>query len=184
MEIGLVSPLHQQRVAQRLHKINRRCTLGYGISGTITEAFTRFNSTQPDATMLSSTLATMRPLQLSLRPRLQTLGWHSVTSRCATSRASHSGAVKPDPRWFTKLQDRLMPITGQMLSLDQKKKKDHILDTMRNTWLCLLAGPEGFLTDDRWKGLNGHEVAWGDMVSAARWHEFVLTISTQCRTLW
>lgn len=77
-----------------------------------------------------------------------------------------------------------MPITAPTLSLDQKKKKNYILNTLRKTWLCLLAGPEGFLTDDRWKGLNGHQVAWGDMVSAARWHEFVLTTFNQCRTSW
>jgi hypothetical protein len=36
---------------------------------------------------------------------------------------------------------------------------------VKENWLELLAGREGYLTGKEWRGLDRHAVVWGDMVS-------------------
>lgn len=38
-------------------------------------------------------------------------------------------------------------------------------DYLDSHWLALSAGREGFLTEERWRGLDKFGVAWGDMVT-------------------
>lgn len=50
-------------------------------------------------------------------------------------------------------------------SPEKMKKAESLLHHTNSNWLKLLAGNQGFLTDESWRGLDRHAVQWGEMVS-------------------
>lgn len=72
-----------------------------------------------------------------------------------------------NPRWFTDLRSRIKAcLATNPQGQDGETLKKH-LEYVDSNWLELAAGREGFLTAERWRGLNKFAVAWGDMVSFA-----------------
>lgn len=60
----------------------------------------------------------------------------------------------------------------------------HHMSYLDQHWLNLSAGREGFLIEPQWRGLDKHNIAWGDMVSLMQILRFwmisnaILTIHT------
>ena len=42
------------------------------------------------------------------------------------------------------------------------QRANEIKEVLRTDWKELAAGSEGFLTDEKWAGLLGHRIAWGE----------------------
>ncbi|KAG5913657.1 hypothetical protein E4U53_004817, partial [Claviceps sorghi] len=80
----------------------------------------------------------------------------------ATNRAANSAA--PNPRWLPDLQRRVEALRAHPAT-DQGAASSlrNVSDDLARRWLPLSAGREGFLTGERWKGLDKVGVAWGDM---------------------
>ncbi|KAG6003926.1 hypothetical protein E4U21_001605 [Claviceps maximensis] len=90
-----------------------------------------------------------------------------VLARAARHLATDSVSDSPilNPRWLSDLQARAEalrahPATGQ----DAASTLETMSDDLNRRWLQLSAGREGFLTGERWTGLDKVAVAWGDMV--------------------
>lgn len=52
------------------------------------------------------------------------------------------------------------------ISPEQTAEAGSILQEMSCEWRELVAGSEGFLTGEKYRGLYRHEVVWGEMVRA------------------
>jgi hypothetical protein len=50
------------------------------------------------------------------------------------------------------------------ISPEQTAEAGSILQEMSSEWRELVAGSEGFLTGEEYRGLYRHEVVWGEMV--------------------
>lgn len=73
-----------------------------------------------------------------------------------------------NPRWFTDLRSRIKAcLATHPQGKEAEVLKKH-LQYVDSNWLELAAGREGFLTAERWRGLNKFAVAWGDMVCLTR----------------
>ncbi|CAJ0541008.1 Ff.00g078350.m01.CDS01 [Fusarium sp. VM40] len=82
------------------------------------------------------------------------------------------GENKPIPdsppltsRWFTDLQGQLKELTDAKQPSECARQARELYEFSQNNWLELLAGQQGFLTDKKWRGLNNHQLLWGDMDS-------------------
>lgn len=73
-----------------------------------------------------------------------------------------SGAL--NPRWLSDLRSRIKRSLSRCQSEQDASPLREQLERLDRQWVDLLAGREGFLTEPRWRGLNKHSVAWGDMV--------------------
>lgn len=67
------------------------------------------------------------------------------------------------PRWLSDLKSRIKKI--QDSSPEKMERASILSDDIEARWLELLAGPEGFPTSPEWRGLDGREIVWGEMVS-------------------
>ncbi|PNY24995.1 Uncharacterized protein TCAP_05059 [Tolypocladium capitatum] len=67
------------------------------------------------------------------------------------------------PRWFTDLRHRIKKCLSLQIGAQDAARLRARLDYLDKHWLELSAGREGFLTGARWRGLDRHPVAWGDM---------------------
>jgi hypothetical protein len=87
----------------------------------------------------------------------------SATHRADNSNGNGNGTAL-NPRWFTDLRSRIKAcLAADPQGEDGETLKRHLAYVDSN-WLHLSAGREGFLTAERWRGLNNFAVAWGDMV--------------------
>ncbi|KAH6691369.1 thioesterase-like superfamily-domain-containing protein [Plectosphaerella plurivora] len=95
-------------------------------------------------------------------------------AQLATGRRTFASAAQPNaevvagalsPRWLTDLQTRLKKVSVTKLSPASGAEWKRLHREIDSRWLDLLAGSDGFLTSPRWRGLNSHAVAWGDMDS-------------------
>jgi hypothetical protein len=94
-------------------------------------------------------------------------------AQLVTGRRSFASTAPPNaevaaalsPRWLTDLQTRLKQVSGTKLPPASEAEVERLQREIDSRWLDLLAGSDGFLTSPRWRGLNSHAVAWGDMVS-------------------
>lgn len=71
----------------------------------------------------------------------------------------------PNPRWLSELQGRVDKLLTKYLQPKQAQEAGNISRYVKENWLELLAGREGYLTGKEWRGLDRHAVVWGDMVS-------------------
>lgn len=51
---------------------------------------------------------------------------------------------------------------------DQVQHAGYILQQLARDWRELVAGSEGYLTGEKYRGLFCHNVAWGEMVWSCR----------------
>ena len=68
------------------------------------------------------------------------------------------------PKWMSEVRQRLKKLKGANLSKEAEEKRAQVALVMRDRWLQLLAGKDGYLTDKEWRGLDNQDVAWGEMV--------------------
>ncbi|UNI15905.1 hypothetical protein JDV02_002391 [Purpureocillium takamizusanense] len=68
-----------------------------------------------------------------------------------------------NPRWLGDLRSRIKQSLSRAQSENDAAPLREQLDRLDRQWVDLLAGREGFLTEPRWRGLDKHSVAWGDM---------------------
>ncbi|KAF5589026.1 uncharacterized protein FSUBG_11277 [Fusarium subglutinans] len=73
-------------------------------------------------------------------------------------------------RWFADLQDQLKRFTSDSYPASCVEEAKRQLVSNEQNWLQLLAGQQGFLTDKRWRGLDNHQLLWGDMDSMSQGH--------------
>src|SRR5690554_4335371 len=71
--------------------------------------------------------------------------------------------VPLSPRWLSDLKSRIEKIRDS--SPGKIENASILSDDIEARWLELLAGPEGFPTSPEWRGLDGREIVWGEMVS-------------------
>lgn len=112
---------------------------------------------------MKSTQFASRTCRLALGRRTQPV----VARRCFATNAqpiaeATDGALSP--RWLSDFQARLKKLPVEKLPPAVKFAADGLQMEIDKKWLDLMAGSEGFLTTPRWRGLNSHAVAWGDMV--------------------
>ena len=69
-------------------------------------------------------------------------------------------------RAFSDLKTRIAKCVMFGLSASQVDEAGDILRSATRQWRDLVAGSEGFITRKGWPGLEGLEVAWGDMVGS------------------
>ncbi|PNP76181.1 hypothetical protein FNYG_10470 [Fusarium nygamai] len=68
-------------------------------------------------------------------------------------------------RWFADLQAQLKKFTSDNYPSSCVEEAKRQLVSNDQNWLQLLAGQQGFLTDKKWRGLDNHQLLWGDMDS-------------------
>lgn len=69
-----------------------------------------------------------------------------------------------DPRWLTMTKRRVGRCMMFGLKPAQVDEAGHILYQLARDWRELVAGSEGFLTDEKRRSLFRHNVVWGEMV--------------------
>ncbi|KAL7659391.1 hypothetical protein ACMYSQ_002327 [Aspergillus niger] len=69
-----------------------------------------------------------------------------------------------DPRWLTLTKRRIGRCMMFGLKPPQIKEAGEILQQIARDWRELIAGSEGYLTDETRRGLFQQSVAWGEMV--------------------
>ena len=69
-----------------------------------------------------------------------------------------------DPRWLTLMKRRIGKCMMFGLKTPQVQEAGEVLQQLARDWRELVAGSEGFLTNDIVRGLFRHNVTWGEMV--------------------
>lgn len=110
-------------------------------------------------------------LQSPLPARLaRPLSVFSARQNAAPSNATPAPPAKSqalDPRWLTMIKRRIGRCMMFGLKPHQVQEAGHILRQLARDWRELIAGSEGFLTDETRRGLFRHNVVWGEMVYIA-----------------
>ncbi|KAJ4027472.1 hypothetical protein NW761_012600 [Fusarium oxysporum] len=76
-------------------------------------------------------------------------------------------------RWFADLQAQLKKFTSDHYPASCVQEAKRQLVSNEQNWLQLLAGQQGFLTDKKWRGLDNHQLLWGDMDSMGEQHDIL-----------
>lgn len=82
--------------------------------------------------------------------------------------AAHSkGAELPalSPKWLSDTKLRIGKCLTFGMNAEQVQQAAKICKILGQEWKELLAGSEGFLTDEKRAGLLGHRVSWGELDS-------------------
>ncbi|ROT40746.1 Thioesterase/thiol ester dehydrase-isomerase [Sodiomyces alkalinus F11] len=125
----------------------------------------------------------MRSLSLPIRRSLRNLhtshpatpspailrSYSTASSNGSTPTSTALESEPPTPalssRWFADLQCRLRQLAASSLGAAGRKEAERLLQFAQDEWMVLVAGRQGFLTDERWRGLDRCPVVWGDMDS-------------------
>ncbi|KAH6982678.1 thioesterase-like superfamily-domain-containing protein [Ilyonectria destructans] len=97
------------------------------------------------------------PLRASIAP--------SATSTTRQFHSTSPAQKSHNPRWLSDVQARLKKCQGLDIAPQQAEKAKELSNYVQSHWLELLAGEEGYLTGKEWRGLDKHQVTWGDMDS-------------------
>ena len=84
--------------------------------------------------------------------------------QCRFSSTKTPATEKLSPRWLSDVRARIGKCI--MFGIDdvQTNEAGSILQEISSDWRELLAGSEGFLTGEEYRGLYRQEVVWGEMV--------------------
>lgn len=85
----------------------------------------------------------------------------------ASKSASAVPTAKPhtiDPRWLTSMKTRIGKCLMFGLKTPQVQETGGVLRQLAGDWRELVAGSEGYLTGEMFRGLFRHNVVWGEMV--------------------
>lgn len=132
------------------------------------------------------TMTTMTPLQVFRRQQLASLlpiannsarFLSTITSPANSTQNASSNpkaavtttttTEKPhtiDPRWLTTMKRRIGKCMMFGLKPGQIQEAGKILQQLARDWRELVAGSEGYLTNDKRRSLFRYNVAWGEMV--------------------
>ncbi|EMT73656.1 hypothetical protein FOC4_g10002146 [Fusarium odoratissimum] len=100
-----------------------------------------------------------RPISLASRPEISQFRLQSGLAQLNNDLTSFPS------RWFADLQAQLKHFTSDHYPASCVQEAKRQLVSNEENWLQLLAGQQGFLTDKKWRGLDNHQLLWGDMVS-------------------
>ncbi|KZM22649.1 uncharacterized protein EKO05_0009687 [Ascochyta rabiei] len=84
---------------------------------------------------------------------------------CRFSSTEAPATERLSPRWLSDVRARIGKCIMFGIDDAQTSKAGSILQEVSSDWRELLAGSEGFLTGQEYRGLYRHEVAWGEMDS-------------------
>ncbi|KAL2754251.1 hypothetical protein ACRALDRAFT_1056479 [Sodiomyces alcalophilus JCM 7366] len=115
------------------------------------------------------------PLSLCIRRSLRrppTLlrPYNASRSSSSSSNSSNNSPGSEPPtnalgsRWFSDLQSRLRRLAASSLGAAGRKEAERLLQFVQAEWMVFVAGREGFLTEEKWRGVDRSPVAWGNMV--------------------
>ncbi|KAI3580776.1 thioesterase-like superfamily-domain-containing protein [Fusarium oxysporum f. sp. albedinis] len=100
-----------------------------------------------------------RPIKLASRHAISQLRSKSGLAQ------SNNDLTSFPSRWFADLQAQLKEFTSDHYPASCVQEAKRQLVSNEENWLQLLAGQQGFLTDKKWRGLDNHQLLWGDMDS-------------------
>ncbi|KAF4953705.1 hypothetical protein FGADI_5813 [Fusarium gaditjirri] len=100
-----------------------------------------------------------RPINLASRAPFSQLRLQSGLAQ------SNNDLTSFPSRWFADLQAQLKNFTSDHYPVSCVQEAKRQLVSNEENWLQLLAGQQGFLTDKKWRGLDNHQLLWGDMDS-------------------
>ncbi|KAJ5380144.1 uncharacterized protein N7496_002572 [Penicillium cataractarum] len=117
--------------------------------------------------MIPRSAVLRRPLASSIS-YIHTLRPLSTTAPILNARASapENPPTRPhgiDPRWLTMMKRRIGRCMMFGLKPAQIDDAGKILQQLARDWRELIAGSEGFLTDEKRRSLYRHNVVWGEM---------------------
>jgi hypothetical protein len=84
--------------------------------------------------------------------------------QCRFSSTQASATEKLSPRWLSDVRARIGKCIMFGINDAQTSEAGSILQEVSADWRELLAGSEGFLTGQEYRGLYRQEVVWGEMV--------------------
>jgi hypothetical protein len=84
--------------------------------------------------------------------------------RCRFSSTQAPATEKLSPRWLSDIRARIGKCIMFGINDAQTSEAGSILQEVSCDWRELLAGSEGFLTGQEYRGLYRQEVVWGEMV--------------------
>ncbi|KAL5598224.1 hypothetical protein FOBRF1_012017 [Fusarium oxysporum] len=105
-----------------------------------------------------------RPISLASRPEISQFRLQSGLAQLNNDLTSFPS------RWFADLQAQLKHFTSDHYPASCVQEAKRQLVSNEENWLQLLAGQQGFLTDKKWRGLDNHQLLWGDMDSMGKKH--------------
>ncbi|KAF5548560.1 hypothetical protein FPHYL_9891 [Fusarium phyllophilum] len=100
-----------------------------------------------------------RPINIASKAPISQLRLQSGLAQSTNDLASFPS------RWFADLQAQLKKFTSDNYPASCVEEARRQLASNEQNWLQLLAGQQGFLTDKKWRGLDNHQLLWGDMDS-------------------
>ncbi|KAL9565653.1 hypothetical protein ACKAV7_009835 [Fusarium commune] len=98
-----------------------------------------------------------RPINLASKAPVSQLRFQSGQAQ------SNNDLPSFPSRWFADLQAQLKKFTSDNYPATCVQEAKRQLVSNEQNWLQLLAGQQGFLTDKKWRGLDNHQLLWGDM---------------------
>jgi hypothetical protein len=87
--------------------------------------------------------------------------------QCRLSSTQAPATEKLSPRWLSDVRARIGKCIMFGINDAQTSEAGSILQEVSSDWRELLAGSEGFLTGQEYRGLYRQEVVWGEMVGCA-----------------
>jgi hypothetical protein len=108
--------------------------------------------------------ATMRLLPTPVVPTIRRAEVPRHVRYSSSNAAAAAAAALQSPRWLSDCKTRIGKCIMFGISPEQTAEAGSILQEMSSEWRELVAGSEGFLTGEEYRGLYRHEVVWGEMV--------------------
>ncbi|KAJ5281172.1 hypothetical protein N7478_006544 [Penicillium angulare] len=113
-----------------------------------------------------------RQLPRAVSSRSSLVAFSSTASvQNASSPDSQDAPARPhtiDPRWLTMMKRRIGKCMMFGLRSNQVEEGGKVLQQLAKDWRGLIAGSEGFLIDERRRGLYQHNVVWGEQGTTPR----------------
>lgn len=109
----------------------------------------------------------MRPLTVRaalVRASKSTTISSSRPPPCRFSSTQAAATEKLSPRWLADVRARIGKCIMFGIDDEQTSQAGWILQQVSRDWRELVAGSEGFLTAEEYRGLYRQEVVWGEMV--------------------
>jgi hypothetical protein len=98
--------------------------------------------------------------------------FHNSRSAMATSPTTSPPTSGTPPllsrHWLSELQARIKQVSIVDISSEKRQELGRLEKQLDNLWLDLLAGQEGYLTEQEWRGIDRIPVAWGEMVNTVK----------------
>lgn len=104
----------------------------------------------------------------------------------ASSHSNDGRLPALSPKWLSDTKLRIGKCLTFGMNAEQVQQAGKICKLLGEEWKELLAGSEGFLTDEKRAGLLGHRVSWGEldtMVSVSTESKELVLTECRCRAM-